>query len=75
MNRIFALIFNLSFLVSCVGTIEETRFETTEVVADAVEYERFDGINEAIAISHDKVEVYFYEAKNINGECRLSNSL
>ena len=68
MNRIFALIFNLSFLVSCVGTIEETRFETTEVVADAVEYERFDGINEAIAISHDKVEVYFYEAENINAE-------
>ena len=68
MNKICCFIFIFSSFVSCVGTIEETRFETTEVVADAVEYEQFDGINEAIAISHDKVEVYFYEAENINAE-------
>lgn len=56
------------FIVSCVGTIEQTSLKTTEVVADKVVYENFEGIDEAIAISHDKVEVYFYEAENINSE-------
>ncbi len=56
------------FLCSCVGTIEETRFETTEVVADAISYEDYVGIDEVIPISHYQVEVYFPEIENIQSD-------
>jgi hypothetical protein len=66
--KIILLIFSSIIFCSCVGTIEDTRVEITEVVADAVNYENYIGIDEAIAISHHQVEVYFQEVDNIQSD-------
>ena len=46
------------------GTIEETNFETTEWCRIKLR-SNYDGIDEVVAISHDKVEVYFFELEGI----------
>jgi len=60
MSKLLTII-TLLILCSCVGTIEETNFEVTEVVADAIAYEDYVGIDEVVAISHHQMEVYFNE--------------
>lgn len=65
MKHLLAVFFSSIVLCSCVGTIEETTFETTEVVSDKISYQNFIGIDEAIAISHDKAEIYFHELDGV----------
>ena len=67
-NEIFACYFILISSYFCVGTIEETRFETTEIVADAINYEDYIGIDEVVATSHHQIEVYFQEVEGIQSD-------
>lgn len=64
----FLIFLSILFFYSCVGTIEETNFEITEVVADAITYEDYVGIDEAIAISHHQIEVYFNEFNAVQSD-------
>ena len=50
MNKFLPLILSTLFFCSCVGTIEETNFETTEVVSDKIEYQNYEGIDEVVAV-------------------------
>lgn len=49
-------------LTSCVGTIEEKNPDTTKNTKSSEVPVEFNGIIDAVAISHDKVELYFFPA-------------
>lgn len=57
---IFAIL-GLSF-ISCVGTVEESKLERTDYVDPTRAVFNYQGIIDARAISHDKIEVDFYAA-------------
>lgn len=60
MNKIFVLIF-LSFVASCVGTIEETAQTKVTVEAPSSVF-TFEGVRGCEAVSHDKIDVIFNKA-------------
>jgi hypothetical protein len=62
------LILLSSFLVSCVGTVEDKNPKTTFSSAGKSLEINFSGAEEAAAISHDKAEVSFFPASGGSGD-------
>ena len=60
LNLIFIIISLL--LLSCVGTVKDTKKEKTKTAIDDNEILKFDGVSEVEAVSSSAVEVYFYPA-------------
>ena len=68
-NRIrnLCLITALLTLVSCVGVVEDKNIPTTKSSDNSVIPLAFDGIFDAIAVGHNKVDVFFFPATGGSG--------
>lgn len=62
------LIGALAFFVSCVGTVEDKNPPTTKSSDSSKVPLQFDGIFDAIAVGHDKVDVFFFPATGGTGD-------
>lgn len=62
------LITALTFFVSCVGTVEDKNPPTTKSSDSSKIPLAFDGIFDAIAVGHDKVDVFFFPATGGSGD-------
>lgn len=60
--RLIAIILSLLFLASCVGKVEDANSQLAKNAESGRKSFQFAGISKAIAISNDKVEVYFLPA-------------
>lgn len=63
----FILILNLLFLVSCVGTIEDSAKKNTDAVIQKSAVLNFLGIDHATAVAHNRIEIYFKPATGGSG--------
>lgn len=62
MFNVLLMFFFSSFLVSCVGTVQDSTLPLTKIAAKPKGSIIFDGIISATPISQDKVEIFFYPA-------------
>lgn len=60
--KIVLLTFMLFLLPGCVGTVEDTAEPLTEIASKAGGSIHFTGIYQAVPISQDKIEIFFYPA-------------
>lgn len=59
MKKLLLFIFSFTLLSSCIGKVEDANAELTQGVNTGSNIDSYEGIVDAIAISHDKVEVFF----------------
>jgi hypothetical protein len=61
-NNFFIFILILLMISSCVGTIEEKNPENTKGATTSSESVAFGGLTKAVAVAHNKVELYWFPA-------------